>query len=237
MMRKSSPTRRSSNWTRPIPRQRERRSRSLKKHALRPISLQRFAPEATPAAEAITQQLTPALTTMRQTQAVGDHEGNQRSTEQAQQAVAQVQQRLKEGLQSLLNRDALTTAKFFSNNAAQALAQPHPDRAAALRLQRGASAALEKAWDDALHQAAGQRIANLPSMASILRMYPSENGFAEQTSLGAEPAPAEREWGRLREQKPEDLSAGSHEIDPPEYQDALRVYFRDLANEEGSARQ
>jgi hypothetical protein len=104
-------------------------------------------------------------------------------------------------------------------------------------LQRGASAGLEQAWDDALHQATGQRLARLPSMSGIFRLYSSDEGVGDEGLLGAEPAPAEREWGRLREQRPENLSAGSHEIDPPEYQDALRVYFRDLAREDAGDRQ
>jgi hypothetical protein len=200
-------------------------------------SLRQFAPEATPAVDAIDQQLTPALTAMRQTQSAGDHEANQRATQQAAQAVAEAEHRLNDGLQSLLKRDALTTAKFFSDKAAQALAAPHPDRSAAMRLQRGASAALEQAWDNALHQAAGQRLARMPSLSSVLRLYPSEPQGATQTNLASEPAPAEREWGRLRQQRPEDLSAPSHEIDPPEYQDALRVYFQDLARQDAGGKQ
>jgi hypothetical protein len=200
-------------------------------------SLRQFAPEATPAVDAIDQQLTPALTAMRQSQSAGDHDGSERSAQQAKQAVAEVQRRLNDGLQGLLKRDAITTAKFFSGKAAEALSRPEPDRAGAIRLQRGASAALEQAWDDALHQAAGQRLARVPSMAAILRLYPSDGEGTGQSVMGAEPAPAEREWGRLRQQQPQDLSAGSHEIDPPEYQDALRVYFRDLAGEDSGEKQ
>jgi hypothetical protein len=199
-------------------------------------SLREFAPEATPAVETIDQQLTPALTAMRQTQSAGDHDGNQRAAQQAEQAVAEAQRRLNTGLQSLLKRDPLTTAKFFSSKAAEALARPQPDRAAAMRLQRGAAVALEEAWDDALHRAAGQRLAHMPSLSTILRLYPTDRSSAGESALGPEPAPSEREWGRLREQRPDDLSAPSHEIDPPEYQDALRAYFRDLAREDAGTK-
>jgi hypothetical protein len=195
-------------------------------------ALRQFAPEATPAVETIDQQLTPALAAMRQTQFAGDHDGNQRAADQAQQAVAESQRRLNAALQSLLKRDPLSSAKFFSSKAAEALARPQPDRAGALRLQRGAAVALEEAWDDALHQAAGQRLAHMPSLSTIIRLYPTDAPGTPESVLGPEPAPSEREWGRLREQRPEDLSAPSHEIDPPEYQDALRVYFRDLARQD-----
>jgi hypothetical protein len=200
-------------------------------------SLRQFAPETTPSVDAIDQQLTPSLTTMRQTQSAGDDQGNQRGAQEATEAVAEVQRRLNAALQTLLKQDALTAARFFSSNAAKALAKSQPDRAGALRLQRGASAALEQSWDNALHQGAGQRLAQMPALSSILRLYPAEGGATLEGSIGAEPAPVEREWGRLHQLQPEDLSVGSHETDPPEYQDALRVYFRDLAREDAGMKQ
>jgi hypothetical protein len=193
-------------------------------------ALKPYAPETTAAVEALEQKLTPALTAMRQAQANGDDAANAQAAQQAKAAVADVQRALDQGLQTLLKGDALTAAKFFSQQAAGELEKAQPDRAAAMRLQRGAAAALEQAWDQELHRAQGQSMARLPSMASVLHMYPAEEPGVSSVSAITEPSAAQRDWGKLRERKTDDLSVGTHEIDPPEYQDALRVYFSDLSH-------
>ncbi len=199
-------------------------------------SLRQFSPEASPVVDAIDQQLTPALSSLRQAQQAQDHGAYQHSAQQAEAAVQEVQKRLNDGLQNLLRQDAMSSAEFFSQQATNALSSPRPDRSAAMQMQRGAAAALEQAWDDAVHQGTGRRLSELPSLASILRIYPGAGAAASVAVLGAEPAPVAREWGKLRSQQPAELAAGSHDIDPPEYQDALRVYFRALANQDRNSK-
>ena len=48
--------------------------------------------------------------------------------------------------------------------------------------------------------------------------------------------PGVREWGRVRQQLSENLTAPSRDADPPGYSDALRIYFEVLGREDGKAR-
>ena len=40
--------------------------------------------------------------------------------------------------------------------------------------------------------------------------------------------PGPREWGRLRQRRPDELDAAARDPDPPGFEDVLRVYFRAL---------
>ncbi len=193
-----------------------------------------FAPEASPAVSTIEQQLTPALSAMRQAQSAADAPAIHQNTQAARQAINATGRQLADALKSVQQRDALDSARWFSKQAAEEMRKHPMDRTAALEMQQGAVAALEKALDSAVHQSAAARASAMPSLSGTLHLYSSDAQGGGATGGQAPPAP--REWGKLREKQTEDLTAAPHVDDPVEYQDALRAYFRALAKDQGGGR-
>ena len=122
-------------------------------------------------------------------------------------------------------------AKWYAKEASAALSRTPPNMPMARKNQQGASTALSRAWDQSIHQAAAARLAELPSTLSLFALYPirgegAGNGVAmSPTQAGA---PAAREWGRLQAREADGMNASVHELDPPGYEDALKVYFEAL---------
>lgn len=214
-------------------------ARSALGQASRPLSpdapqllagqLDRYVPETQTATQALRERLAPALAALRQSLEASDPAGADRASRQARQAIAEAQQALADAQQRLLERDPLVAARWFSGQAVAALRKRPPDFRSAAQYQKSTSAALARAWDDAIHEAAAARLGGLPSMLPLLRLEALEEGGANGPA-GAEGAiPSAREWGDPRQQSPQQLASPLRESDPPGYQDALRVYFEALA--------
>src|SRR5207302_5766768 len=84
-------------------------------------------------------------------------------------------------------RDPLVAAKWFARAAADELSTQSADLKTAERHQRQASAALSRAWDQTIHQAAAERLAGLPTMQPVFAA-----GLPTDTSAGGGLAPTTR---------------------------------------------
>ena len=77
------------------------------------------------------------------------------------------------------------------------------------------------------------RLAQLPALASLFSVDVNFEGTGTGTGIGAgrtdvPNVPGLREWGRFRTREAEGLNASLRESDPPEYQEALKIYFEEL---------
>ena len=131
-------------------------------------SLSALGARAESAIAAIEHQLVPALGGLRQAASAGDAATADRSAAAARLAVAAAQHNLRDVQNMLIARDPLRAAKYFSQQAAVELARPGTGVGIAADLQRNASTALARAWEQSLHQAAGGRLGQVGSLASIL---------------------------------------------------------------------
>src|SRR5208282_2325837 len=88
---------------------------------------------------------------------------------------------------------------------------------------------LGQAWQDASHEAALQRLQDVPSMQAVLN--PQLNSPMDQAAIGlpgqtpAQAAAAARQWGRLQARQGDSLNSGLRESDPAGYEESLRAYF------------
>jgi hypothetical protein len=191
-----------------------------------------LTPEAEAAKDAIDQQLTPSLRELQQAIAAGDAPAIDRSVTAARQSIGVVQDQLRLAQDALVEQDPLVAARWFAQAAAQDLSAQNADLKAAGSEQRNISMALSRAWDQSVQQASLGRLAQIPSMQSIISLYPDDfeniDGSA-QAGAGLAPAPpAVLQWGKLRAQQTPALNAGAHDTDPAGYEDALKAYFEAL---------
>ncbi|HEY8667721.1 MAG TPA: hypothetical protein VIL86_13730, partial [Tepidisphaeraceae bacterium] len=206
------------------------------------VKLNDFQPETLGAVNAIDQQLTPALRLLEQAIAARDAAGVERSAGQSRQAIEAVQAELRKAMDELNQRDPLVAAKWFAKAAASALQRRPPDLNAARTNQQNATAALTRAWDSSIHQAAADRLAGTRSMQSLYTITlaldggaGSGVGVAPTSIIGA--APGAREWGRFRERPADDLNSSLRDADPPGYEDSLKLYFDAISKaQEGAAK-
>jgi hypothetical protein len=116
--------------------------------------LRSFASDAERAVDAIEEQLAPAL--MRVRNAIDDRnpQGIVLGIGQTRQAIAQVQERLRESRQTLLERDPLVAARWFAQEAATLLAatQPAATPGQTQQRQNDALATLRRSWDRPANQ-------------------------------------------------------------------------------------
>jgi len=119
----------------------------------------------------------------------------------------------------------------FAQSAATTLAGEGGGASAAAGDQQIASAALARAWDATIHDAAAARLAGLPTMHPLFAPPP------QATSTPAPPRPASQvmskfpmffEWGRLPWRPPQETRATPRQGDATGDQDALQAYFEAL---------
>jgi hypothetical protein len=192
--------------------------------------LSKYTPQTDAAVGAVNDKLLPALRSLQQGTKANDAGAVSKAVADARRAIESAQEQLAEAQRQLMERDPLVAAKWYAKQASAALSRNPPDLAAARKSQKGASAALSRAWDQSIHQAAAERLAQLPSMLSLFALYPIQSegaGAAAMTSMQVGPSAA-RDWGKLQAREPEGMNASVHEIDPPGFEDALKVYFEAL---------
>jgi hypothetical protein len=169
----------------------------------------------------------------------GDRAGVEPAAQAARDAIAQVQEALREAQGRVIERDPLVSAKWFAKAAADALAGANK-RSAAMH-QKRTMEALNKAAVDAIRRSKNQRLSQVPAYAPLYLPPLSGNwadaGEGGRSNMASErllqTIPGLREWGRLRERMGGDpLAAPVRETDPPGYSDALRIYFEVLGREE-----
>jgi hypothetical protein len=175
----------------------------------------------------------------------GDRAEVETAAQGARDAIAAVQEALREAQGKVIEHDPLVSAKWFAKAAADALAGANK-RSAATHQKRTLEA-LNKAAVDAIRRSKNQRLSQVPAYAPLYLPPLSGNwsdgggeGGVGRTNAASErllqTIPGLREWGRLRERMGGDpLAAPVRETDPPGYSDALRVYFEVLGREEDKA--
>jgi uncharacterized protein YciI len=192
-----------------------------------------LTPEAQAAKDAIDQQLTPSLRELQQAIGAGDAPAIDRSVTAARQSLGIVQDQLRQAQDALVEQDPLVAARWFAQAAAQDLSAQNADLKAAGSEQRNISMALSRAWDQSVQQASLGRLAQIPSMQSIISLYPDDFDNLDggvRGATGAAPAalPVNPQWGKLRAQQTPALNAAAHDTDPAGYEDSLRAYFQAL---------
>lgn len=192
-----------------------------------------YVPQTKSSVTVIDQQLLPALRGVAQAIDANDGGSLERSTKVAFRAIEAVQTELARAQDALIERDPLVAAKWFARAAAKSLTERPPDLIAAERHQRVASAALTRAWDRSIHQAANERLAGVPSMMSVFSFFPV--AAEGQGSGGGDVArrimslvPAVREWGLVRPDGATQTDAVRRDVDPPGYEEPIRLYFETL---------
>lgn len=184
-----------------------------------------FAPETDGARAVILGQLAAALQSLHQAFDGADESAVDRAANETRKAIEASQRELSLAQEELLKRDPLVAARWFAKAAADSLSKRPPDMSHAKASQASTSAALSRAWDQSIHRAATERLAAVPSLAAVLDApAPAANGPAQQTNKFA----AAREWGRLRPQEGADVNASMHDVDPPGYEESLKLYFEAL---------
>jgi hypothetical protein len=141
-----------------------------------------------------------------------------------------VQVELRQAQEAVVQRDPVVAGRWFAEQAATALAARPPRLKEAQDQQQETSRALARAWDGVIREAAAQRLAGLPQLQSVYGGGDGGSPHAAGAAMAdADPIllPSARQWGQVR--LSEDASpAYRHRQDPPEYQEALRIYFDSL---------
>ena len=193
--------------------------------------LEQFAPETDSARAALLGQLAPSMESVTNALRGSDAGAADRSADEARRSMEACQRELASTQDVLMRRDPLVAARWFAKAAAESLSLLPPDVGHARFHQANASAALSRAWDQSIHKAAAERLATLPSLASILGMPPAPSNApgGQQGSRFA----AAREWGRMRPQEGPELNSSMHDADPPGYEASLKLYFEALSKAQG----
>lgn len=200
--------------------------------------LSKYTPQTDAAVAAVNDKLLPALRSLQQGTRANDADAVNKSVADARQAIESAQEQLAQAQQQLMERDPLVAAKWYAKQASAALSRNPPDLAAARKSQKGASAALSRAWDQSIHQAAARRLAQVPSMLPLFALYPLQGeGVAEMAITSAQVGPSvAHDWGKLQAREPDGMNASLHETDPPGFEDALKVYFDALGQPPAAGR-
>jgi hypothetical protein len=208
------------------------------------ISLEPFAPETNGACDVIAHDLVPALQSLEASSKAGDLAAFARGADAARQSIDAAQKELALAQEALTARDPLVMAKWVSRAAADSLSQSPPNFTAAQLRQRQAMAALSRAWDREIHQAATLRMSSLPSMQSVYAPIPLPATNPSTTAAAQNPAEAVksatealiapgiaalREWSRVRPRDADAISTTPlRESEPAGFEEPLRLYFETL---------
>jgi hypothetical protein len=198
-----------------------------------------FAPEASAAQLAISDQLVEALTDFEKAMRARDANAGVGAASSARDAIAIAEQALADAQNALADRDPLVTATSSARAAVASLRHSPPDFSTAVRHQTQVTLSLSRAWDQSIHGAAAQRLAAVPGLQPLFAL----GAGSAATGIGAGGAPLAaqvaqgRQWGRLQGEgsDPSIGSAADDNADPPGFEDALRLYFEALgkAQKEG----
>lgn len=194
--------------------------------------LEPFAPETDAARSSLQSQLAPALDALGAALHADDSGAADRCADEVRRAIESCQRDLAAAQDLLTRRDPLVAAKWFARAAAQSLSMVPPDLGHARSHQSNASVALTRAWDQSIHKAAAERLASLPSFASVLGPPPGTS--AGQSGQQGSPFAAAREWSRMRPQDGTELNTSMHEADPPGFEASLKLYFEALGKAQAS---
>jgi hypothetical protein len=187
--------------------------------------LKAFSPETDDAGQWLAQRIGPALATLQEALRTTDQgDAADRASTRLRSALETAQWLLSQAQSKIIESDPLVAARWFAESAAQSLAATPPDVPRAQGQQTSASTALGRAWQSAVQNVAGQRLALTPSLGPILGAGGTSLPQAAGRSLG-EMLSGMRQWSFLRWRAPETSATPDHEADPAGYQDALRVYF------------
>jgi hypothetical protein len=173
--------------------------------------LRLFDPETHDAVDLITRQLRPGLAAFIQAMRADDAGAAERAALPVLESAARIQELLTDSELKLIDRDALTAARWLAQAAAQALAADPPDTARARSCQDSAALALDRAWHDAARDAA---------------LTPDSAGRAPRSL--AESLPTVRQWAPLRQRQPAVTPPAAPEGPPPAYLESLRLYFEGM---------
>jgi hypothetical protein len=155
-------------------------------------------------------------------------------------ALAQVQEALRDAQGKVIERDPLVSARWFARAAADALSSAPPNKRTAAAHQRKTLEALSKAAVEALRRSKNARLSQVPGYAPFY--LPPLPGAWDETDGRPngdrllQSIPGLREWGRLRERMGESLDAPVRESEPPGYSESLRLYFEVLGREDARPR-
>lgn len=133
----------------------------------------------------------------------------------------------------LMEHRPLLAARWLAERAAQALEEQPPKLGPATRRQDEALAALQRAWDDALRQAATQRLALVRNFRPLLAM-PAEEALVDRPlKPSLEFLPGLRPWELLQLPSGGPLALPPLESQAPAYLEPLRLYFQALGKAQG----
>ncbi len=206
--------------------------------------LRPFAPDTSGAVSAIEEPLRGALSDLQQTLAqsaqTGDRAGVETAAQQARDALAQVQDALRDAQGKVIERDPLVSARWFARAAADALAAAPPNKRSAAAHQKRTLEALSKAALDALRRSKNARLSQVPGYAPFY-LPPLAGAWADGEGRASsdrllQTIPGLREWGRLRERMSDSLDAPVRESEPAGYSESLRLYFEVLGREDAKPR-
>ena len=210
-------------------------------------SVRPFAPDTSGAIVALDDHLKGAMGDLREALAQasksggGDVAAAEQAAKEARDAIAQVQESLREAQAKVVERDPLVSARWFARAAAEALSTTPPNRRNAAVHQKNTIEALNKAAADALRRSKNVRLAQTPGYSPFyLPPLPGNWGDADgRLSTGErllQTIPGLREWGRLHERMGESLDAPVRESEPQGYSESLRIYFEVLGREDAAAK-
>jgi hypothetical protein len=201
------------------------------------VSLAPFTPETAEAVQSIGSRLAPALMSLDRAVQSRDESAADRAIADARKAIERVQNDLNEAQDHLMDRDPLASAKAFAESASRSLSRHEPDMSAAEHSQSTAAEAMQRASDQAIHQAARARLSQLPAMGAVLLPMGASRGQSQGSAQGdgSGRIPLLRNWGRLQARTPDQINIAPTESAPPGYQDALKAYFEALGKVNGQA--
>jgi hypothetical protein len=188
-------------------------------------SLSPYAPETTDAVRGVVDRLAPAMSRLQRAAAAGADDAASAVAE-LRGAIDGLQTQLTDAQGVLLERDPLTAARAYAHAASSALTG---DVTGAAARQRDASAALSRAWDAAIHDAAAARLAGLPTMRPLFAPAPAGSAPPQTpAAAAASKFPMFFDWGRLPWRQFQDAAGSPRTSDPSGYEDALQAYFEAL---------
>ena len=209
-------------------------------------NLSPFAPDTSDACKAIDLVLLPALKRIEDAANAGVVADVSRAADEARQSIDAVQKELTIAQDTMMARDPLMAAKWSARAAADSLDRTPPDLRSAQLRQRDTMAALSRALDREIHDAASMRMAMVPAMQSVYAAGPQMPDIpkpATATTNASNPAQAAkaateallrpgltavREWARVRPQASRSFGSAMRESDPAGYEEPLRLYFEAL---------
>ncbi len=173
-------------------------------------------------------QLGSAIESLQKSLSSADLAAAEKQQAKVLDTVAELQASLRVAQRKTVDRDPVIAARFFAGKAAEALRQQPPDLVAAREYQKQTSEALERAWDAAMARDVKDKLAGMPAFQSMFFDEFAFDGEGADESMIALDRTATPEWGRLREKRDTNATAGNAAFVPPGYEEQLKLYFQTL---------